>query len=336
MVNIVNVSLIGYGTVGKNVVKSIASKTAKFEEKIQKRLQVTEIYEYDGALINPNGINLQVLVDGASIRQHPDWKPGIKAVDHLPQSAGQIIIESTPTNPRTGEPGLSHILTALQAGKNVVSSNKGPFYLEYAKILSLAREKNVLVRFGATVGSAIPILAAKDTLAGCEIVEIQAVINGTSNFILSRMASENESFDLALKEAQELGYAEADPSLDVGGYDAAGKLVILANHLMGWSKTIKDVKIEGITRVTAEGVELAKKRGFFIKQVAFAKDGKLEVGLRLIPQNSPLAISGTLNAIMLRTDVAGDYYFVGRGAGGPEAAAGILSDVVNIARTLRE
>ncbi len=332
----VNLSLIGYGTVGKNVLKSIASKAAKYQEKAQKKFQITEIYEYDGAVVNSKGINLQNLADGGDLRQHPDWKPGIKAVDHLQRAAGHIIIESTPTNPKTGEPGLSHILAAIQAGKHVVSSNKGPFYLEYPKILNLAKEMNVRVRFGATVGSAIPILAAKDTLAGCEVVEIQAIINGTSNFILSRMTSENESFELALKEAQELGYAEADPTLDVGGYDAAGKLVILANHLMGWSKTIKDVKIEGITRVSSEGVELAKKKGLLIKQVAFAKDGKLEVGLRLIPQTSPLATTGTLNAIMLRTDVAGDYYFVGRGAGGPEAAAGILSDVIYISRDLPE
>jgi homoserine dehydrogenase len=332
----INLSLIGYGTVGKNVLKSIASKAAKYQEKAQNQFQFTEIYEYDGAVLNSKGINLQSLVDGGDLHKHPDWKPGIKAVDHLPRAAGQIVIESTPTNPKTGEPGLSHILAAIQAGKHVVSSNKGPFYLEYQKILNLAKEKKVRVRFGATVGSAIPILAAKDTLAGCEVVEIQAIINGTSNFILSRMTSENESFELALKEAQELGYAEADPTLDVGGYDAAGKLVILANHLMGWSKTIKDVKIEGITRVSSEGVELAKKKGLLIKQVAFAKDGKLEVGLRLIPQTSPLATTGTLNAIMLRTDVAGDYYFVGRGAGGPEAAAGILSDVIYIARDLPE
>jgi len=332
----VNLSLIGYGTVGKSVVKSIASKTTKLGEKIQKKLVLTEIYELDGAVINPKGINLQSLADGGNIRQHPDWKPGVKTLDHLAKALGQIVIESTPTNPNTGEPGLSHVLTAIQAGKHVVSSNKGPFYLQYAKILNLAKEKKVKVRFGATVGSAIPILAAKDTLAGCEVVEIQAIINGTSNFILSRMTTENEPFELALKEAQELGYAEADPTLDVGGYDAAGKLVILANHLMGWSKTIKDVKIEGITRVTSEGVELAKKKGLLIKQIAFAKDGKLEVGLRLVPQTSPLATMGTLNAILLRTDVAGDYYFVGRGAGGPEAAAGILSDVIYIARDLPE
>ncbi|OLS12309.1 MAG: homoserine dehydrogenase [Promethearchaeota archaeon CR_4] len=330
----VNLSLIGYGTVGKDVVRSVASKGVLFGEKIQKKLVFTEIYENDGAVTNPKGINLESLVADGNLRQHPDWKPGIKTLDHIVRGAGQIIIEATPTNPNTGEPGLSHVLAAIQAGKHVVSSNKGPFYLQYAKILNLAKEKKVKVRFGATVGSAIPILAAKDTLAGCEVVEIQAIINGTSNFILSRMTTENEPFELALKEAQQLGYAEADPTLDVGGYDAAGKLVILANHLMGWSKTIKDVKIEGITRVTSEGVELAKKKGLLIKQIAFAKDGKLEVGLRLIPQTSPLATMGTLNAIMLRTDVAGDYYFMGRGAGGPEAATGILSDVIYIARDL--
>jgi homoserine dehydrogenase len=236
----------------------------------------------------------------------------------------------TPTNPDTGEPALSHILAALAAKKDVVTSNKGPIYLEYQKITSLAQEKGRQVRFSATVGSAIPILAAKETLAGCEITEIQAILNGTCNFILSRMASENEPFDLALKEAQELGIAEADPTLDIEGYDAAGKLAILANHLMGFSKSIGDVQVEGITKVTPEAVELAKSKNLLIKQVGIATDDHLEVGLRLIPQTSPLAISGTLNAFMLKTDVAGDYYFIGRGAGGAEAGAGLLSDVIRI------
>ncbi|HMF34600.1 MAG TPA: homoserine dehydrogenase [Candidatus Lokiarchaeia archaeon] len=328
----VNISVIGYGTVGKKFVDILAARQQKLQEKNGSRFNVTEIYEIDGAVINTEGIDIAELSKTHAIRDNPDWQAGVRAIDHIAEAAGDIVLEVTPTNPDTGEPALSHILAALNASKDVVSSNKGPFYLEYAKIMALAQEKGRQVRFSSTVGSAIPILAAKETLAGCEIVEIQAILNGTCNFILSRMTSENEPFDLALKEAQELGIAEADPTLDIEGYDAAGKLAILANHLMGFSKSIRDVQVEGITKVTAEAVELAKNKGLLIKQVGIAADDRLEVGLRLVPQSSPLAISGTLNAFMLKTDVAGDYFFIGRGAGGAEAGAGLLSDVIRIVK----
>jgi homoserine dehydrogenase len=147
------------------------------------------------------------------------------------------------------------------------------------------------------------------------------------------MANEKLDFDLALKEAKERGYAEADPTLDVGGHDAAGKLVILANSIMGLKKTIKDVKTEGIEHVNLDAILMARKEEFMIKHLGIANsDGNLEVKPTLVPVNSPLgaAISGTLNAVRLETDLANEIILMGHGAGGNEAAAGILTDIIQI------
>ena len=144
------------------------------------------------------------------------------------------------------------------------------------------------------------------------------------------MAAEGVSLQIALKEAQELGYAEADPTLDIEGYDAAGKLVILANELLGWSKNIKDVKIKGITDITAQTIELAKADGYVVKHLAIAENNQLFVEPRLVERDSPLNISGTLNVIELQTKYAGPVVIMGRGAGGFEAASGILNDMINI------
>jgi len=178
--------------------------------------------------------------------------------------------------------------------------------------------------------SAVPCIALKNTLAGNRIKKIIGVLNGTTNFILDRMTNEGIDFDLALKEAQELGFAEADPSLDIDGYDAAGKLVILANHLMGWNKTINDVNISGITNINKDMIELAKQDNKVIKHLAIAKDDKLEVSLKLIDKDSPLSVSRNYNGLYIDTEYAGEMVFTGRGAGGSEAAAGIISDLINI------
>ncbi len=146
------------------------------------------------------------------------------------------------------------------------------------------------------------------------------------------MSAEGVSFSIALKEAQELGIAEADPTLDIEGFDAAGKLVILANELLGWSKTMKDVNISGISKITPQAIELAKSEGFLIKHLAIAEDNKLTVELRLMKRDSPLNISGTLNVIELQTKHAGPIILIGRGAGGFEAASAILNDLINIAK----
>lgn len=329
----VKICLIGKGTVGTSFLKLVNLKKEIFKQKFNLEIIVTSIFEYDGALINENGINLKEVLDAeTSFRNLPIWQKNVSAKELIPTLDANVCVETTPTNSKTGEPGLSHIIEALNNKMDVVSSNKGPFYLEYEKIKKLANKNNRLVKYEATVASCVPSLGIKESLIGNEVLSIKSILNGTSNFILSRMTAEGVNFALALKEAQELGYAEADPTLDIEGFDAAGKLVILANSLLGWSKNIDNVKVEGISKVSHHAIELAKSDGFVIKHLAIAEDNELIVEPRLIKRHSPLNISLNLNVIELETKYAGSIILMGRGAGGFEAASALINDLLSIAR----
>ncbi|TFG08238.1 MAG: homoserine dehydrogenase [Promethearchaeota archaeon] len=327
--------LIGYGNVGKSFIHILNNKKEMIKRKFDLNVKVIAIFEFDGALIENNGLNMdEILEIGENFRDLPYWKQGVKVIEIINDLNINACIETTPTNPNTGEPALSHIIKALENGIDVVASNKGPFFLEAEKIKSLAKKNNCLVRYEATVASCVPSLSIKENLIGNNIIRITAILNGTCNYILSRMTSEGIPFDIALKEAQELGYAEADPTLDIEGYDAAGKLVIIANELLEWSKNIKDVSIKGITKITPQAIDLAKTDGLIIKHLAIADliNEELFVEPRLIEKDSPLNISGTLNVIELKTKYAGPIVLMGRGAGGFEAASAILNDLIYIAR----
>jgi len=327
------ICLIGKGNVGTSFLQLLKKKQEMLKRKFDLNFKIIAIFEFDGALINESGIILEEVINkGDKFRDLPDWKKDAKLKDFISKLDINICIETTPTNPETGEPALSHIIEALNNSIDVISSNKGPFYLQYQKINDLAKKKKCFVKYEATVASCVPALSIKENLIGNTVTGIKAILNGTSNYILSRMTAEGVAFSLALKEAQELGYAEADPSLDIEGYDAAGKLVILANKLLGWSKSIKDVKIFGISKITPHAIELSKSDGFLIKHLAIAENNELIVEPRLIKRDSPLNISGTLNVIELQTEHAGPIILMGRGAGGPEAAAAILNDLIDIAQ----
>ncbi|MFX1360015.1 MAG: homoserine dehydrogenase [Promethearchaeota archaeon] len=324
------ICLIGKGNVGTCFIQLLKKKKEIIRELYNCNCKLVAVFEFDGALINENGINLDELSTNNNFKKSEFWKKSLKAIDLIPKLNIDICIDTTPTNPNTGEPALTHILEALNNNIDVISSNKAPFFLQYKRIKNLADKKKCFIKYEATVASCVPALSIKNNLIGNTIIRIKAILNGTNNYILSRMTSERIPFEVALKEAQELGYAEADPSLDVGGYDTAGKLVILANELLGWSKSIKDVKIEGITKITLNALELAKLDGYVIKHLAIAEENNLIVEPRLVRRDSPLNIGGILNLIELQTKYAGPIILMGKGAGGFEAASAILNDLINI------
>jgi len=329
----VKICLIGKGIVGTSFLKLLNEKNTKFKQLFGFNFIVNSIVEENGALVRKEGINLEeVLKIDDNFRDLPYWEKNLKPDEIFSKLDLDVCIEATPTNHKTGEPGLSHIISALNNGLDVISSNKGPFYLEYDKIRQLANKKKCYVLYEATVASCVPALGIKSNIEGNEIISIKAILNGTCNFILSRMTAEGVDFSLALKEAQELGYAEADPSLDIEGYDAAGKLVILANDLLGWHKNITDVKVEGISNITPQAIDLAKSDGLIIKHLAIAEKNELKVEPRLINKHSSLNIRGNLNVIELETKFAGPITLMGRGAGGPEAASAIINDLISITK----
>ncbi len=328
----VKICLIGKGNVGTCFLQLLKEKRDNIRVNFNFNCKLVAIFEHDGALINNNGIDLEnILEDSTNLRKNQYWKSNVKAQDLISTLDIDLCIETTPTNPNTGEPALTHIIQALSNNIDVISSNKAPFYLQYEKIKNLAEKMNCLVKFEATVASCVPALSIKKNLIGNTISRIRAILNGTNNYILSRMTAEGISFSVALKEAQELGYAETDPTLDINGYDTAGKLVILSNELLGWSKTIEDVKIKGITKITPHALELAKLDGYVIKHIAIAEENNLIVEPRLVKRDSPLNIQGTLNLIELQTMYAGSIILLGKGAGGFEAASAILNDLISIA-----
>ncbi len=251
----------------------------------------------------------------------------IRDVEH------DVVVEVTPTNIENGEPGLGNIRAALKAGRHVVTSNKGPLALRFTELKEASEDNGLHLRYEATVGGAVPIFnLVHEALAGNSIIGIEGILNGTCNYILTRMAEESMPYELVLKEAQELGIAETDPTYDVEGIDSAIKLVIIANSIFGQNATYSDVDVTGITKITPEALEQANKNNYVVKLVCEARDGRLTVAPRLVPKRHPLAVGGTLNVASILTDLAGRITISGKGAGSIETASSILSDILYIAR----
>ncbi|VVB94625.1 Homoserine dehydrogenase [uncultured archaeon] len=327
----IRISIIGFGAVGQGVARSLISK----QEYLKKEgfdIRVVGISDSKGSEINTKGIDLE----GALNRKKQKGTVatgGSNAIELIRNVEHDIVVEVTPTNIKNGEPGLGNIRAALMSGKHVVTSNKGPLALHFTELKEAAEDNGLHLRYEATVGGAVPIFnLVHEALAGNFIIGIEGILNGTCNYILTRMAEERMPYELVLKEAQELGIAETDPAYDVEGIDSAIKLVIIANSIFGQNATYGDVDITGITKITPEALELANKNNYVVKLVCEAREGKLTVAPRLVPKRHPLAVGGTLNVASILTDLAGRITISGKGAGSIETASSILSDILYIAR----
>jgi homoserine dehydrogenase len=236
------------------------------------------------------------------------------------------------------EPARTFILRALAAGKHVVTANKALLAHHGAELYEEARRRGVALAFEAAVAGGIPLIrAVKDGLVANRVLSLAGIVNGTCNYILSKMTDEGLDFSLVLKEAQAHGYAEADPTLDIEGMDSAHKLQILVALAFRTFIDLKHIHTEGITRVTAQDIDYARELGYRIKLLAIAKAAERGVEVRvhptMIPAASPLAaVAGVFNAIFLTGDAVGDLMFYGRGAGQMPTASAVWSDVLEIAR----
>jgi len=318
------VALIGLGSVGRGVATMIAKKDLG--------LTITGIADSKTGLIDSNGIGItEVLAAKRTTGKCGD--PGITAPDVIKKADYDALVEVTPTDALSGEPATGYMKTALNRKKHVVTSNKGPVALHYKELRALAEKKGVAFRYEATVAGAIPIMhTLEHGLAGNEILALYGVLNGTCNFILTRMADEGLTYEQALMEAREMGYAEADPTYDVQGIDAAIKLVILANTIWGNGMKLADVDRTGIDLLTADALRLAEEGGCTIRLIAEANPKKnlFRVSPRIIGKTHPLVTEGTLNALTLETDMAKEITLIGRGAGSVETASAIIGDLLFI------
>ena len=328
---IVNISIIGFGAVGQGVARSILSK----QEYLKKEgidLRVVGISDSKGSEINTTGIDLEECTFKKKTKRSVAVGSN-NALDIIGDVEHDIVVEATPTNINNGEPGLSNMRLAFKSGKHVVTSNKGPLALHFNELKEAAEDNGLFFRYEATVGGAVPIFnLVHEALAGNTVLGIEGILNGTCNYILTRMSEERMPYDLVLKEAQELGIAETDPAYDVEGIDSAIKLVIIANSIFGLDSTYKDVDVTGITKITPEALELANRNNYVVKLICEAREGKLTVAPRLVPKRHPLAVGGTLNVASILTDLAGRITISGKGAGSIETASSILSDILYIVR----
>lgn len=327
---IVRISIIGFGNIGGGVAEVISRKRENIAKKQGLVLKIVGIADLKGVIINKNGLSEEEIAKfkrGEKTEEMRDLNV-IKEIEH------EVMVEATPTNIENGEPGLSHIIAALESNRHVVTSNKGPLALEYKRLMELAAERGKEIRFDATVGGAMPIISlVKNNLAGRELISIKGILNGTCNYILTRMAKEGLPYGHVLKEAQELGIAESDPSKDVEGIDTAVKLVILANSVFDRDVAYKDVEVTGIREIMPEALKLANSAGYVIKLIGEVnRRGCLKVAPRLIPKDDPLNVGGTLNVATIKTDLAGNMTIIGKGAGPIETASAILSDILGIYR----
>ncbi len=241
----------------------------------------------------------------------------------------EVLIETTPSNYKDAEPGMSHIVTAMKKGLHIITVNKGPLALAFPSLIELATYNRVQLKFSGTVGGGTPILDyAKNSLRGERIVSFQGILNGTTNYILTNMTG-GMTFKTALADAKKKGYVEADESLDIDGFDAAAKLVILANWIMDMKVTIKDIARTGIRDVSISDIKKAAANHAAVKLIASC-DRDLEVSPREIPVEDPLCVNGTLNAITFNSEHSGQQTIIGRGAGGMETASSILRDLLDI------
>lgn len=331
------VILVGFGVVGRSFAELVETEARKLELDFGLRPRIVAAVDHLGAAVDENGLDVWKTLEskkklGSMEGLAESYVAGRSALDVIRNVECEVVVESTPTELERGEPGLSHVRAALQQGRHVICTNKGPLAIAMPALLELANHNNVLLKFSGTVGGGTPVLDfAKKCLEGSKIRSISGILNGTSNYILSKMASEGVTMQTALAEAQKLGYAEADPTYDVGGFDTACKLVITSNYVLGTSLSIKDVLIKGITEVSNNEIDAAKSKGNVIKLIGRVDKGA-SVQPQEIPSTHPLNVSGTFNAISFDTHPAGEITLVGKGAGGMETASSVLRDLIEIRR----
>jgi homoserine dehydrogenase len=333
--------LAGVGYVGGGVLAMLHERAADLPADLQADLVVTGVVQSGGAAVDPDGLDLGVVLSalraGESLSAIPGvGHPGMTPAETLDASAPDILLEATPVNLRDGEPGLSTVRRALRAGVHVVLANKAPLALAYEELTAL--RDPAMLRFSATVAGALPVInIGRRDLAGCRINRLEGVFNGTSQSILRAM-ERGLPFAEALADAQRRGIAEADPSLDVDGHDAACKLIITVNAVLGRTFTLADVEIEGIGSLSAEDVRRPLAEDKRLVPLCLAErdgdDVHLSVRPTPLPLDHPLArLHADEMGVVFHTEGV-DRLSASSLEPGPEpSSAAMLRDVIDIIRT---
>lgn len=332
-------ALVGFGNVGQGMTQILQDQGNFLAEGFGIHFQIVAVNDVKfGSLFDPKGLSVESLLKAAAVgdlttipAQSYDWP--VDAM--IEKSNADTLVEASFTNLETGEPALSYIQQALEKGIHVATTNKGPIALHFPELRQLAKTNNVQIGFEGTVMSGTPTLSVgRNLLSAAGITRIQGILNGTTNFILTQM-EDGATYDEALSDAQALGYAEADPTGDVEGHDAAGKVVILSNLVLALNLTLGEVDCQGITGLTPADIEQAKNEGKRWKLIGTVEqtNGQVTASVRpmKISLQHPLAsVSGATNAITYSTTTLGDVTLIGPGAGRKETGYALINDLLSI------
>lgn len=341
-------SIVGFGVVGQGLAELLVSKRKLLLQHYDLDVKVVSIANArHGFLYREDGLHLPTMLELAEQKRPLTEHPGIhhwkNALEGLQATGGDVLAEASWTNLHDAEPGMSHIRTALSQGMHVITANKGPVALAANELLALAQQHGVQLRMEATVMAGTPVLSTvREGMAGTRVRAIRGILNGTTNYILTAMAT-GRSYAEVLKEAQEQGYAEADPTADVEGYDVVAKALILASVVFGHTLKPDQVIRRGITAVTRDQVQQAVNEGKRVKLVAslqiVSDIGSTPLEVRVepaaLPLSDPLAhVNGVMNAITLQTDTLSEVTVIGPGAGRLQTGQGLLADLLAVAERL--
>jgi homoserine dehydrogenase len=318
----IKVGLIGFGTIGSGMVKILQDNQKIIKDRLGASVDVIKIADLD--ITTDRGVKVEsgILTTDAN-----------EVLDHLDID---VVIELMGGY----EPARSFILKAIKNKKHVVTANKALLAKHGEEVFSAAEKNNVGIGFEASVGGAIPIIRSiKEAFVANRIQAIEGIMNGTANYILSKMSDGDHDFGTVLKEAQDKGYAEADPTFDIEGIDSAHKIAVLTRLAYGTPVSLDDIYVQGISSISKLDIKCAREFGYRIKLLAISKfDGKtidVRVHPAMIPEDKPMAnVNGVLNAIMVRDDLMGENILVGHGAGSLPTGSAVVADVVEIARNM--
>ena len=331
--------LIGLGTIGQSYCQLLENRKVDLLTNYGIDSKIVAVADSKGVAIDEKGININ---DILSIKKNnksvSDLSIGDKSktsIDLIEEIDAELLVDATPTNIQDGEPSASLLESAMKTKKNIITANKGPLALAFSSIIEKADYNNVILKYSATVGGGTPILEfGRKCLEADRILEMHAILNGTTNYILTEMDDRGLNFQDALKEAQELGYAETDPTLDIDGFDAAAKLVIMSNLLLGKELVLNDLKIEGIRDITQKDITKAKDNGNTIKLIA-SVNNMAKVEPVIISKDDPMSVAGALCSVKFVSEFAGEEIIIGKGAGGMETASAMIRDLVEIKQNMR-
>lgn len=336
------IAIIGFGTVGQGFLELLYENKEFLKEKFGLEYKLVAICDnLKGSVLDNKGLDIEKILswvkEGKNLNDFEGKENGLDAIRTIEKAKATVLFEATYTDIKTAQPATDHIKNALEAGMDVVTTNKGPIALYYRELKEIAEKKKKFLRFEGTVMAGSPVFSLlENSISACKIKEIRGILNGTTNFILTKM-EEGLSYEEALKIAQELGYAEAVPDADVLGWDALAKVCILANVLFdaGIRPDPEKLLCEGITKIKKEDILKAKEEGKRYKLIGkvWKENGevKVKVSPEILPLSDPLSsVMGSTNAINFINEPLNSITVVGPGAGRKETGYAMLNDFILI------